>query len=127
MAFVALCLFVAVLAGMAWLIRRQVRGPGTKLVGPRDAALEFHAVAILTGDNTCAAVQRIFGRRYLSDSAPRFPLPGCDTVDCACRYEHHADRRTAGERRDIWVASGSVQAFVEPNLTPRHRKDRRSG
>jgi hypothetical protein len=33
------------------------------------------------------------GKRFLSGAAPKIPLPGCDVLDCKCRFIHHKDRR----------------------------------
>jgi hypothetical protein len=60
----------------------------------------YHAVSILPGKGACPAAFRMSGIRFLSNSAPRLPLPSCDSAYCACRFKHHNDRR-AGPRRLI--------------------------
>ena len=120
-----LCLLLVALLGLAWFIGLRIRARKARLSAAAEGP-NYHAVAVVTGDHPCAAIQRIFGRRYISGAAPIFPLPDCDQAACACRYEHHADRRNGGDRRDIWVAAGPKQVVVEAGATPRVAKDRRS-
>jgi hypothetical protein len=124
---IALCLFLVASVGLVWWMRRDSPASHDDAPEPANGSPDFHAVTIILDGSPCAAVQRIVGQRYLSDAAPRFPLPECDTADCTCRYEHHEDRRDSGDRRDIWVAAGSSQALAEWGQVPRLRKDRRTG
>ncbi len=58
----------------------------------------WHAVSIAPGKRACKAAQAMRDKRALSAEAPRLPLADCEHAGtCACRYEHHADRR--GSRR----------------------------
>lgn len=78
---------------------------------------KFHAVSIELGPNPCAAVSAIEGERFLSNDAPRLPLPDCTNPDCHCAYQHYDDRRD-GLRRDSDV--GLLRAAPEDE-----RRDRR--
>lgn len=65
----------------------------------RTSRKSWHAVAIVPPNETCAAVQGVTGRRFLSRDAPRLPLRECTRqANCRCTYRHYADRR-AGPRR----------------------------
>ena len=59
----------------------------------------WHAVSIVAGAASCAAVADIRGKRFLAADAPRIPLPEC-TVSrrCTCTYRHSSDRRTSRRR-----------------------------
>lgn len=81
---------------------------------------DFHAVSIRTGVFACKAARDLEGRRFLSGSAPRIPLPDCDASDCSCRFAHHADRRDGDERRTpypsaLGLNAGSVGAEKRGN------------
>jgi len=58
----------------------------------------YHAVSIAPGVGACDAVLALGDKRFLSREAPRLPLPGCGTANCACRYQHHEDRRRSPRR-----------------------------
>jgi hypothetical protein len=66
---------------------------------PRASESRFHAVSIKPGESACAAAHRFTGQRFLSATAPRLPLPMCDSPRCTCRYKHHKDRRAGPRRR----------------------------
>jgi len=66
---------------------------------PRPPESKFHAVSIIPGERACAAAYRFTGQRFLSEHAPRMPLPMCDSPQCTCRYKHHRDRRGGPRRR----------------------------
>jgi hypothetical protein len=58
----------------------------------------WHAVSIMPGGNACRAARDVRGVRRLSTEASRLPLTDCHHPEsCACRYQHHSDRRR--ERR----------------------------
>lgn len=53
----------------------------------------------------CAAARRFSGKPFSFDAAPSFPLAGCDTLHCACKYhgllEHRKQaRRSPRSRRE---------------------------
>ena len=54
---------------------------------------KYHCVSIKPSGYACEAVENIAGKRFLSDEAPAFPLPGCNAKLCKCRYVHYDDRR----------------------------------
>jgi hypothetical protein len=67
---------------------------------PRPLRLRYHAVTVVPGPNACAQACALKDVRLLSLEAPRLPIVGCtDPGGCACRFQHHADRR-AGPRRN---------------------------
>jgi hypothetical protein len=70
----------------------------------------FHAVSIHPGVFACKAARELEGQRFLSNSAPRVPLPGCDVSDCTCRFAHHHDRREGDERRTPYPPSVGLDA-----------------
>lgn len=63
----------------------------------------YHAVSIRHGKRCCRAVKALEGQRFLSQEAPSLPLATCTNPNgCACRYQHHTDRRD-DPRRDTDV------------------------
>lgn len=44
-------------------------------------------------DTCCQAARDIAGRRFLTGTAPMFPLDGCDAGECLCSYQHFNERR----------------------------------
>jgi hypothetical protein len=66
---------------------------------PRPVETKFHAVSIIAGAGACAAAHRFTKQRFLSEYAPRLPLPTCDSAVCTCHYKHHKDRRAGPRRR----------------------------
>lgn len=81
----------------------------------------YHAVSIKFPDNACDAAREMAGRRFLATAAPRLPLPECDAATCDCRFAHHKDRRTGGDRRSPFASSSASGA------TGRHNQERRQG
>jgi hypothetical protein len=69
-----------------------------KPLAPKRPARPWHAVSIVPGSKSCAAAARLVRQRFLSRNAPVLPLKACDQAICACRYDHHDDRRK-GPRR----------------------------
>lgn len=89
-----------------------------------DGSGRFHAVSIRFGANPCHKARHLHGQRFLSEAAPRLPMDGCDATDCDCRFVHHADRRTGGDRRSPFQSGfGGSALRVEENR--RARPDRR--
>jgi hypothetical protein len=82
---------------------------------------DFHAVSIRPGVFACTAARQLEGQRFLSGSAPRIPLPGCDASDCSCRFAHHADRRAGDDRRTPYPPAIGLDTGVL-----RSQRDRRS-
>ena len=71
---------------------------------------QFHAVSLKLARNACDAARAMEGRRFLSNAAPRIPLPDCDAAECNCRFVHHKDRRSGEDRRDPSVAAPNPDA-----------------
>jgi len=86
---------------------------------------QYHAVSIKFAANACEAAMAMAGKRYLSIAAPRIPLPGCDVLECKCRFVHHKDRRGEDERRNTY-RQGIGGDTGEHKKEQRHRGDRRN-
>jgi len=71
---------------------------GPKPLAPKPPLRPWHAVSIVPGSQPCAAAAGLARKRFLSRNAPALPLKTCDQAQCACRYDHHDDRRK-GPRR----------------------------
>jgi len=70
-----------------------------------EPSTQFHAVSLAYAKSACAAAKSMEGRRFLSGTAPRIPLPDCDVLECKCRFVHHKDRRQSEDRRNQYVQS----------------------
>ncbi len=66
----------------------------------------WHAVSVVRGRSSCAAVCELNGQRWLSTQAPQLPVTGCNSVQCSCHYRHHEDRRVQ-DRREAGVLISS--------------------
>jgi len=54
----------------------------------------WHAVKVVGKGKPCVATERVGDKRFLSDEAPRLPLPECSSPSrCGCIYVHYSDRR----------------------------------
>jgi len=114
---------------IVWLYVRYRRQPEET---PQPTSLKdtgksaFHAVSIKFESSACDAAKAMEGRRFLSSAAPRLPLPECNSLECRCRFAHHADRRSPKDRRSPFAASGfgdsGTGSFQKER---RERKDRR--
>ena len=85
----------------------------------------YHAVSLRFEADACSAAKELGGRRFLSNAAPRLPLPACNALECRCRFAHHKDRRVGKERRSPFGAgrfSGTTGSFEQER---RERRDRR--
>jgi len=111
-----------------WLIVRH-RGQGKKTSTPatpkasEDSA--YHAVSIKFDANACNAARDMSGRRFLSNAAPRLPLPECDALECRCHFAHHKDRRAGKDRRSPFGAAGYSGATGSYEKERRESRDRR--
>jgi len=86
---------------------------------------EFHAVAIKFSDNACDAAKVLESKRFLSNEAPRLPLPECQLLKCNCRFVHFKDRRARSNRRSPFRGAISVESG-KYEQEKRTAKDRRA-
>jgi len=86
----------------------------------------YHAVSIKHSGHACKAAEDMMGRRFLSTAAPKLPLPGCDVLDCSCRFIHHKDRRAGKERRSPFAPSGFAGGTGRFGTEQRKGEDRRA-
>lgn len=86
---------------------------------------KYHAVSLEFSGNACEAATAMKGKRILSSTAPRIPLPECAAAECKCRFIHHNDRRQASDRRSPYRQSISGDTG-EYRKERRHRGDRRN-
>ncbi len=113
---------------VAWLTVRIRHNKAAMKAESRPAAQEhgaYRAVAIKYSENACDAAKAMTGRRFLSNAAPRLPLPECDFPKCRCKFAHYGDRRTGRERRSPFApaaVTGSTGSFQRER---RERTDRR--
>ena len=122
------------IVAVIFLLRQKPRGPNTlvttggrKISAPQLATSRprnpYRAVSIINSKKPCAAVKSIEKKRFLVEDrdAPQLPLTACDAEKCACKYEHHGDRRDDdGERRTI---SGlKTQLHVDGGSAERREK-----
>lgn len=76
-----------------WVRRTPRRDPGQA-----DPDTRFHAVSISLTSTACRGAKGLEGERFLSNEAPRLPLPKCDVKECQCRFVHYEDRRDEEKR-----------------------------
>lgn len=120
-----------VAVGFVFLARRGRSTAGTAN-GTRDAnrrltdTSKFHAVSLKPGSNACEEARAVEGKRYLANSAPRLPLPGCDVAACRCRFMHHSDRRGGDDRRSPYPSPiGLEKGLYETNQRKKETDRRR--
>jgi hypothetical protein len=88
--------------------------------GSSTPRLRFHAVSVVTNSHSCPAARALKDVRMLSADAPRLPLANCDNPAlCACKFQHHDDRR-AGPRRHAEIQQAAGRQFRS-----HERRDRR--
>lgn len=93
-----------------------------RVVDPKGA---FHAVSLKYSENACTEAKQMTGRRFLASAAPRLPLPGCDVLECSCKFVHHNDRRNATNRRSPFGSAGASAGTGSFERERRELKDRR--
>lgn len=127
-------LVIAVVLLVAWLLVRRRGSSPTKQQPAARKSIErkedttYHAVSIKFDKNACQAAKDLEGRRFLSNAAPRLPLPDCNALECRCHFLHHKDRRSSKDRRSPFAApgfgSGSTGSYEqERRKRPDRRKD----
>jgi len=118
----------AVVLLVLWLFIRN-RSQSKKTSEPeRPKATEntaYHAVSIKFDATACEAAKVMSGRRFLSNAAPRLPLPDCNALECRCRFAHHKDRRAAKDRRSPFGAAGYTGGTGSYEKERRESRDRR--
>ena len=103
------------------LFRPKVEEPAA--ARPHRAANPYHAVSVVPGLFGCAESKKVEGVRFLSKEAPSLPFKGCDSDQCTCRYQHHADRRQGDRRhRDFWSQDRHWQGSERREATARGRR-----
>jgi hypothetical protein len=109
-------------------LRARLKPRSTRMPeGPREHVQltnPWHAISIVAGGQCCAEAIALAGRRFLTRSSdreherpPPLPLPGCQAHSCRCRYQHHPDRRRAGQGRSPTTPTSRPQRRSED--TPR--------
>jgi hypothetical protein len=98
--------------------------PNNKLTRDKNPAYEpettttrWKAVRVKAGLMCCKSAERMRGQVYLTAAAPAFPLEGCKSKSCECKYIHMNDRREDDDRRE------STEFITD--LYNLHGKDRR--
>jgi len=127
MTMLLLVLILVLLVGWLFLRSRQSRALVAKKTTRRVTTTKknYHAVSIKFAPHACSAAKELDGQRFLSNVAPRLPLPECDVTDCKCHFAHHRDRRAGKDRRNVFTASGYSAATGKHEQERRHAKDRR--
>ncbi len=126
-----LLLGVLLVLTIAWLVVRIRQNKALTKAESQPSAShygEFHAVAIMYSENACNAAKAMTGRRFLSNAAPRLPLPECDFLECRCQFAHYEDRRKGHDRRSPFsraTATGATGATGTFQRNRRADKDRR--
>ena len=121
-------LIVALLAAFWWLLRKrretteEEAKPSSERPGISTA---YHAVSIKLAGNACTAAKEMSGRRFLANAAPRLPLPGCDVLECKCRFSHHSDRRSRKDRRSPFSSGIGGSGTGAYETEKREGRDRR--
>ena len=118
----------ALLLLVLWLFVRR-RGQTEKpaeLAKPKEAGNPaYHAVSLKFDANACAAAKEMSGRRFLSNAAPRLPLPECNALECRCRFNHHSDRRAGKDRRSPFASGSFTGSTGSYERERRESQDRR--
>lgn len=121
-------LWLAVLLLLGWfLVRYRGRPKKEQESAPpvETGNTAYHAVSIKFDNHACEAAKQMEGRRFLSNAAPRLPLPGCSGLECRCHFIHHKDRRATRDRRSPFGASGFGGGTGSFEKERREREDRR--
>lgn len=124
-----LMLFILLLLLIVWLfIRKRQASTAANAKPTRSAAIKstpYHAVSIQFSSNACSAAKAMAGRRFLSTSAPTFPLPDCNVVKCDCHFSHHGDRRARKDRRSPFASSIATDGTGSFEKERREKSERR--
>jgi len=113
---------------IAWLVVRIRQNKAAEKAASKPAKADygaFHAVSIKYAENACDAAKAMTGRRFLSNAAPRLPLPECDYLECRCQFAHYKDRRAGRDRRSPFASAGATGTTGSFERERRERTDRR--
>jgi len=119
---------IVVVLLLAWLFlrRRGAKSDESTATATKDPEkTAYHAVSIKFDKHACDAAKEMSGRRFLSSAAPRLPLPGCNVLECRCRFAHHQDRRSSKDRRSPFAAAGFGGGTGSFEKERREKSDRR--
>jgi hypothetical protein len=127
MKMLLLVLILVLLVGWLFLRSRQENVPVARKTTRRVTSTKknYHAVSIKFEAYACAAAKELEGQRFLSNAAPRLPLPECNVTDCKCHFAHHKDRRAGKDRRNVFTASGYSAETGKHEQERRQADDRR--
>lgn len=110
--------FVLILLAALWWLFRLRRQPTAEDAKSNELKKgtnsQYHSVSIRVGQRACKSAKEMVGRRFLATAAPKLPLPGCELIDCECKFLHHQDRRANRDRRSPFAAGrigGATGAF----------------
>jgi hypothetical protein len=118
------------LAGWFWLrrratARREQQEQAARLTKVTDTT--YHAIAIRSPKDACAAAKALAGQRFLASEAPNLPLPACDAATCECHFAHYDDRRSGKDRRTPFgagaIGGGTGRFEKERRETPDRRRN----
>ena len=74
-----------------------LKDPGTPSLRPSPLVMKanrYHAVSIVSTEQSCLAARTLRGERFLSSAAPSLPLVACTCpTKCPCHFRKHQDRR----------------------------------
>ncbi len=99
--------------------------PSPRRSGRASPDARFHAVSIEFASTACDAAKAMENQRFLSNAAPRIPLPECNVSECECRFVHYEDRRGEDNRKKSDSQSLSDNTGEDENER-RQRGDRRN-
>lgn len=106
---------------LLWLwVRRRKSGSTAR---PAKLRQKYHSVEIQYLGQGCKAVQALQGQVFLSQRAPKLPLPECTSARCRCRYRHLDDRRRTDRRGEFGDMYGRLKLVSHSER--RHKGDRR--
>ena len=107
MNLITLVFVVILLGGLWWMIRLRRSPPAEDIPSSatqKPGSSQYHAVSIRVDSRACRSAKEMVGRRFLATAAPKLPLPGCELIDCECKFLHHQDRRANLDRRSPFAA-----------------------
>jgi hypothetical protein len=81
----------------------------------------WHAVSVIPCKPACGVARQSSRVRFLSNEAPKLPLPGCDRRTCECRYRHHDDRRRSLRRSSDVMSANRAWAGREQRVSKGRR------